>query len=47
VQVVEDVAHDATEQAQPTADAAKEQVDAAASTVMEQVNPDMLLSVCT
>ena len=37
MQVVEDMAHDAAEQAQPTADAAKEQVDAAASTVKEQV----------
>ena len=36
-QVVEDVAHDAAEQAQPTADAAKQQVDAAAETVEKQV----------
>ena len=37
LQVVEDVAHDAAEQAQPTADAAKQQVDAAAETVEKQV----------
>ena len=37
LQVMEDVAHDAAEQAQPTADAAKQQVDAAAETVEKQV----------